>query len=87
MIDKRSMCEEDGSQLLPKPQLTASTILGATGSERDTFGQLIGTQVGSAIISKNPEETRMLVVGIGMKSAEVSQDEFLSILDMILQCI
>lgn len=85
--DRRILSDEPDSQLLPMPHLTASTILGATGSERDTAGHLLGTQVASAIVAQHPEEKRLLVVGTGLKKAELDRSSFLEILELVLQCV
>lgn len=69
------------------PHLTASTILGATVPERDTVGHLLGTQIASAIATQNPEEKRLLVVGMGLEKAELDRTSFLEILELVLQCI
>jgi proteasome assembly chaperone 3 len=45
---------------------TATTILGGTLSSLDTLGHLLATQLASAIITKDAEEKRMLVLGLGL---------------------
>ena len=81
------MSEDPDSQLLPMPDLTATTVMGASGTERDTMGQLIGTQVASAIAAQDPDEKRLLLVGMGLRKAELDRPSFLEILEMVLQCI
>lgn len=34
--------------------------------ERDTLGQLLATQIASAVSSQQPEERRLLVLGMGL---------------------
>lgn len=55
------------SDLLPNSQFTATTILGGTNAPLDTLGQLLATQLASAIVSRDPEEKRMLVLGLGLE--------------------
>jgi proteasome assembly chaperone 3 len=55
------------SDLLPLPQLTATTVLGGTIPELDTLGQLCATQIASAIATKDPRERRMVVLGLGLE--------------------
>ena len=73
------------------PHLTATTILGASTSERDTVGQLCATQIASAIVTKHPEETRLLVVGMGLRkdqlTSEHSSQMFMDLLEAILKMV
>lgn len=54
------------SDLLPLPHLTATTTLGSRGSARDTFVQLLATQVASAMKTRDPDEERLVVMGVGL---------------------
>lgn len=81
------MSDEEGSQLLPMPHLNATTVLGTSGTERDTLGQLFATQVASAIAVQRPEEKRLLVVGMGFKKAEMDSESFLAALELALQLV
>ncbi|OCK85274.1 hypothetical protein K432DRAFT_377748 [Lepidopterella palustris CBS 459.81] len=59
------------SDLLPMSHLTATTILGGTMPEMDTLGQLCATQIASAIVTKDPRERRMVVVGLGLDKSVI----------------
>lgn len=72
------------SDLLPRTDLTATTVLGGTIPERNTVGQLVATQIASAIATKNPDEKRLLVVGLGLEKAELDRSAFMDLLDLIL---
>jgi proteasome assembly chaperone 3 len=72
------------SDLLPMPHLTATTVLGGTVPERDMVAQLLATQIGSAITTRDPQEGRMLVVGTGLQRAELGRDEFMGLVDLAL---
>lgn len=78
---------DDPNALLPRSDLTASTILGGTISERQTVGQLLGTQIGTAILTKDPDENRTLVLGLGLKNLNNDREAFFSIIDLVLQCL
>lgn len=78
---------DDGSHLLPMPHLTATTILGASAGERETAGQLVATQIASAISAKRPSEKRLLVVGLGLKKAEMERDTFMQLLELALSTL
>ena len=65
-------------------ELTATTLLGASGTPRDTVCQLLATQVASAVAAKDSNEERLLVLGVGLKQAQMGRDAFLKILEGIL---
>jgi proteasome assembly chaperone 3 len=73
--------------LLPMPGLTATSILGGRAPEHETIGQLYATQIASAIATKNPNEKRLLVVGLGLDKLEADRDVFFAIIDLVLQCL
>ncbi|KZZ87534.1 hypothetical protein AAP_05617 [Ascosphaera apis ARSEF 7405] len=77
--------------LLPLPELTATTILGPRGSERETVGQLLAIQIASAIAMKSPDEKRSLLVGLGLelggKGREVGAEEVAEVVDVALRCL
>ncbi|EEH22185.1 hypothetical protein PABG_04396 [Paracoccidioides brasiliensis Pb03] len=76
---------EDG--LLPLPNLTATSVLGARGTHRETIGQLYTCQIASLIVTKNPIERRLLVVGLGIEESELDRDIFFGVIDLVLKCI
>ena len=51
--------------LLPRSDLTATTVLGGTKREDEAIGQMLATMIASAILTKRPNEERMLVLGLG----------------------
>lgn len=77
----------DDSILLPMPGLTATSVLGGRAPEHETIGQLYATQIASAIVTKNPNEKRLLVVGLGLDKLEADRDIYFSIVDLVLQCL
>jgi proteasome assembly chaperone 3 len=79
--------ESTEDSLLPLSTLTATSILGGHGAGRDTIGQLLARQIGSAIATKSPAEKRLLVVGLGLRAAASDRDSFFAIVDLVLQCI
>ena len=80
-----SSSEEDS--LLPIAHLTPKTLLGGSTSERETISQLYATQIASAIITRNPEEKRTVVVGLGLSNTDVKRDVFYDVIDLIHQVI
>ncbi|KAI9718882.1 MAG: hypothetical protein M1812_003766 [Candelaria pacifica] len=73
--------------LLPMPHLTPTTILGGTVPERETMGQLYATQIASSISTKNPDENRMIVVGLGLGKVEGDRETFFDIIELVLQSL
>ena len=77
----------EGSELLPMSDLTATTILGASGTERDTMAQLFATQIASAMATKHPTEERLLVLGVGLKNKTMGRQAFLKVLEGALKVL
>ncbi|KAA8643271.1 uncharacterized protein ATNIH1004_010038 [Aspergillus tanneri] len=76
---------DDG--LLPLSSLTATSLLGGRIPEHETVGQLYARQIASAIVTKTPNEKRLLVVGLGLETTNADRDIFFSIIDLVLQCL
>lgn len=51
------------------------------------MGQLYATQIASAITLKNPEESRVVVVGLGLSKVEASRGAFFDLVELVLQCL
>lgn len=67
------------SDLLPMSNLTATTILGGRDPERETFGQLLASQIASAVVLRDSEERRVLVLGLGLERSSVGREGFLEL--------
>ncbi|KAI9753027.1 MAG: hypothetical protein M4579_005369 [Chaenotheca gracillima] len=85
--DQHTQVDLDEGGLLPMSHLTATTVLGGTMPERETVGQLYATQLASAVATKNPEETRLVVVGLGLQKAAMDRDTFFEVVELALQCL
>ena len=72
---------------LPLPGLTASTLLGGASSDREMAGQLYASQLASLIASRSPEESRTVLVGLGLNKAEVNRTQFFDLLELATRCI
>lgn len=73
--------------MLPLSQLTARTLLGGATPERETIGQLYSVQLASAIATKNPNETRTVLVGLGLTRPEPSREQFFDLMELVMQCL
>lgn len=82
-----TISEAGDDSLLPLSGLTATSLLGGHSPGHDTIGQLYARQIASAIATKTPSEKRLLVVGLGLATADADRDVFFAIIDLVLQCI
>jgi proteasome assembly chaperone 3 len=82
-----TISEVDGDGLLPLSNLTATSLLGGHAPGHDIVGQLYARQIASAIATKTPDEKRLLVLGLGLVTADADRDVFFAIIDLVLQCI
>jgi proteasome assembly chaperone 3 len=65
-------------------------LLGAGNTDREMLGHLYASQIANAITTKNPDERRTLVLGLGLgkdAAAELNRDVFFKVIDLVLQCI
>ena len=77
----------DEYDLLPRAEFTPKTLLGVSTWERDTFGQLFATKIASVIITKNPQEHRTILVGLGLSNFNAKSDIFYDIIDLVMVCL
>ena len=73
--------------MLPSTDLNAHTLLGGATPEREMTGKLYASQLATMIATKNPDETRSLLVGFGLTNAESTQEQFLDLMELVLQCL
>jgi len=69
--------------MLPLGHLTPKTLLGAGGEQRETLGHLYASQIASAIVTRDPEETRTVVVGFGLQKVEMEREGFFDMMELI----
>lgn len=67
--------------------LFPKTLLGGSTSERETIGQLYATQIASAVVTRNPEERRTMVIGLGLSNVKASREDFFDTIDLVLRCL
>jgi proteasome assembly chaperone 3 len=73
--------------MLPLGHLTPKTLLGAGGEQRETIGHLYASQIASAIATRNPEETRTVLVGLGLQKVDMEREAFFDLLELIQKVI
>lgn len=74
-------------ELLPMPHLNPMTLLGSSTLERETIGQLCATQIASSIATKDPQENRTLLLGLGLSKMEASRTMFYDTIDLVLKTL
>jgi proteasome assembly chaperone 3 len=84
-LDSHHHAEEGG--ILPRSDLTATTVLGGTIASVDILSRLLATQIATAILMKNRSESRMLVLGVGLKELTAERHSFYAFIDLALQCL
>lgn len=68
--------------------LTATTVLGGTKRDDEVVGQTLATTIGSAILMKQPQEERMLILGLGLDgAAEMGREGFDAVVGLVLECL
>ena len=77
----------DEDALLPMAHLSPKTLLGGSTSERETVGRLYATQIASAIVARNPEEKRTVLVGLGLSKFEARREVFYDTVDLLTRCL
>lgn len=78
---------ENEDSLLPMPHLTPKTLLGGSNSERETIAQLYATQIASAILTRNPEEKRSVLFGLGLSKFEAKREVFYDTIELVMKVL
>jgi len=73
--------------MLPLNHLTPKTLLGAGGEQRETIGHLYATQIASTIATRNPEEMRTVLVGLGLMKIDMEREAFFDLLELVQKVI
>ncbi|KUJ20056.1 uncharacterized protein LY89DRAFT_779917 [Mollisia scopiformis] len=77
----------DNSDMLPLGHLTPKTLLGAGGEQREIIGHLYASQIASAIATRNPEETRTCLIGLGLMKLDMEREAFFDLLELVHRVI
>ncbi|CZT05497.1 hypothetical protein WAI453_004979 [Rhynchosporium graminicola] len=77
----------DGENTLPLSHLTPRTLLGAGGDQRETVGHLYASQIASLIATRDPEDTRTVVVGFGLPQIDMDREAFFDMMELIQKVI
>ncbi|PBP22781.1 hypothetical protein BUE80_DR006354 [Diplocarpon rosae] len=77
----------DTNDLLPLAHLTPKTLLGGGGEQRETIGHLYASQIASLIATRNPKDTRTVVVGFGLPKVDVEREAFFDLMELVQKVI
>ncbi len=84
---ENSLPTSQNDEMLPMPHLTATILLGAATPERQTVAQLYATQIASAFATKNPDEHRTVLIGLGLEKSQASREQFFDLFDLVSKCL
>ncbi|GAO16495.1 uncharacterized protein UV8b_06983 [Ustilaginoidea virens] len=68
--------------LLPATHLTATTLFGGGGGDRETVGQLYAAQIASHVSLKFPDDRRTLVLGLGLERPNLEREAFFDLVEL-----
>lgn len=73
--------------MLPLGHLSPKTLIGAGGEQRETLGHLYSAQIASLISTRNPEETRTVMVGLGLQKIDMEREAFFDMMELLQKVI
>ena len=83
LVNSNTMTPLPSSRFVPRSLLGA----GSRNGDREMMGHLYASQIASAITTKNPDESRVLVLGLGMPKVEMERAVFAQVVDLVVQVI
>lgn len=73
--------------MLPLSHLSPKTLMGGGGEQRETMGHLYAVQIATTIATRNPEESRTVVVGLGLQKVDMEREAFFDMLELLQKVI
>lgn len=61
--------------------------MGGGGERRETLGHLYASQIARIIATRNPEESRTVVVGLGLQKVDIEREAFFDMLELLQKVI
>lgn len=61
--------------------------MGGGGEEREMIGHLYATQIATLISTQNAEETRTVLVGIGLQKIDKAREAWFDVLELVQKVI
>ncbi|KAG6054340.1 hypothetical protein E4U17_003880 [Claviceps sp. LM77 group G4] len=76
-----------GQGVLPLTHLTATTLLGSGGDDRETLGHLYAGQIASHVSLVAPDDRRTLILGLGLSNSKAERTEFFDLIDLVKKVV
>jgi proteasome assembly chaperone 3 len=76
-----------GEDMLPLGHLSPKTLMGGGGEQRETLGHLYASQIATFIATRNPEESRTVVVGLGLQKVDMEREAFFDMFELLQKVI
>lgn len=73
--------------MLPLSHLSPKTLMGGGGEQRETLGHLYAVQIASVIATRNPEESRTIIMGLGLQKVDMEREAFFDMLELLQKVI
>jgi proteasome assembly chaperone 3 len=61
--------------------------MGGGGEERETLGHLYASQIATVIATRDPEERRTVVVGLGLLKVDMEREAFFDMMELLQKVI
>jgi proteasome assembly chaperone 3 len=69
--------------MLPLTHLNPKTLMGGGGERRETLGHLYASHIATMIATRNPEESRTVVVGLGLVEVTMEREAWFDMLELL----
>lgn len=73
--------------MLPLIHLSPKTLVGYGDEKRETLGHLYASQIASIIATRNREESRTVIVGLGLQKIDMERESFFDMLELLQKVI
>ncbi|RKF64917.1 hypothetical protein OnM2_015058 [Erysiphe neolycopersici] len=75
--------ENGENLLLPANHLTPKTLLGGGGEQRENLGHLLASHVATSITTRNPDESRTVLIGLGLEKVLLQREDFFDMMELL----
>jgi proteasome assembly chaperone 3 len=73
--------------MLPLTHLNPKTLVGGGGEQRETMGHLYASHIATMIATRNPEERRTVVVGLGLGKVAMEREAWFDMLALLQKVV
>ena len=61
--------------------------MGGGGEERETIGHLYASQIATMIATRDPEERRTVIIGLGLLKVNMEREAFFDMMELLQKVI